>query len=892
MFTWWGARLGPINLADCNKEVPMCRPGASLALAGCLALVSPFSTRATPPAEGKPRRADRDGDPLPQGALLRLGTARLRHGDPIQVLTYSPDGSLLLSTASDRMALHPTTCLWEAATGRLLQRLPAGRMESVTSFSRDGKTVALFGSDSRLHLYNIADGRRLRRLAPLPFNWWTAALSPDTKILAALASPDLSIRLWDCDADRELPALCGPIQGPPAPNKHSHYLLSFSPDGKRLAAAGGEGEVISVRIWDVRSRKELTALPGPEGTVRLVSFSPNGKLLAVASHPGGLHVLEPAGRRVLLRLPAHIEGLFTPDSKVLAVRAGDGIDLVDVATGKVLPGLRGLGERWACAAFAPDGKVLAVAETEHRIRLWDVATGRPLRATDGHAGPVEATACSPDGRTLATCGADRTIRLWEAATGNELRRIVTPEQPLPNDGAPDPRPPLLAFLADGKMLGAAWPNGGAFLWDTATGKPRRSPIPPEEAARPRAFSPDGRLLLSAGRDGSVSLWELDSGRQVRWLPPPKNWSTLNPNTNATATAVGLSPDSRLVAAAWGGPHQGGGSFVPHLRLWEMASGRERRSIMFSRFMGDLPGDETTAPMQSPVWPLLFSPDGRTVAIGLDGVIHLWDLASHRELRRLYTGHSLNGAAVAFAPDGRLVAVGHRDAFSLSDVATGEVLCRADGHYGAVTSLAFSADGRRLITGGADTTALVWDVPALLREGKKRAVELSASQLEALWQDLGGEDGVKADRAVWALTAAPDRVVPFLRERLRPVAAPDERRVAQLVADLASDQFAVRERAAKALERLGDVAAPALRRAIDGKPSVELRRRVEQLLAKADAPITDPERLRPLLAAEALERIDTRQAREILTALASGASGARLTREAQAALGRLAKRPSD
>jgi hypothetical protein len=184
------------------------------------------------------------------------------------------------------------------------------------------------------------------------------------------------------------------------------------------------------------------------------------------------------------------------------------------------------------------------------------------------------------------------------------------------------------------------------------------------------------------------------------------------------------------------------------------------------------------------------------------------------------------------------------------------------------------------------------VPALVAAAVKRRTEPSARELEALWQDLGAEDGARADRAVWALAAAPRRAVPFLRTRLRPVAAMDEQRLARLVADLGSERFTTRDRAARELERLGDVAAPALRRTVSGGGPLELRRRAEQLLRKVEAPVTDPEKLRPLLAAEALERIGSPEAQEVLQVLARGSPGARLTREAQAALRRLAGRRAD
>jgi hypothetical protein len=126
----------------------------------------------------------------------------------------------------------------------------------------------------------------------------------------------------------------------------------------------------------------------------------------------------------------------------------------------------------------------------------------------------------------------------------------------------------------------------------------------------------------------------------------------------------------------------------------------------------------------------------------------------------------------------------------------------------------------------------------------------------------------------------------LQKHLRPVPRPDERRLVELIDELGSGKFAVREKAARELEGLQEVAGPALRKALEGKPSLESRRRVEQLLAYLDGRTISPEDLRTLRALTALEHARTAAARRLLEALAEGAPGARLTREARQALDRV------
>jgi hypothetical protein len=165
---------------------------------------------------------------------------------------------------------------------------------------------------------------------------------------------------------------------------------------------------------------------------------------------------------------------------------------------------------------------------------------------------------------------------------------------------------------------------------------------------------------------------------------------------------------------------------------------------------------------------------------------------------------------------------------------------------------------------------------------------SEEDLGRWWADLASTDGARAYRAVGQLASVPQRAVPILSEHLRPVAAVPHRRVSQLIAELDSEQYPVREKAQRELEKLQDLAEEELRQALDGGPTLEVRRRVERLLEQLDL-LRSPERLRALRAIEVLEQIGNPEARQVLQRLASGAPEAQQTREAKASLERLARR---
>jgi RNA polymerase sigma factor (sigma-70 family) len=171
--------------------------------------------------------------------------------------------------------------------------------------------------------------------------------------------------------------------------------------------------------------------------------------------------------------------------------------------------------------------------------------------------------------------------------------------------------------------------------------------------------------------------------------------------------------------------------------------------------------------------------------------------------------------------------------------------------------------------------------------KQPARPLTAKELEVAWADLAGAGGFKVRQEIWQLVRAHQQTIPFLRERLQPAkAGVDAERVARLIADLNNERFKVRDQASKELEKLGEAAEPALRRAARGKPPVETLKRLERLLGKLDQLAVAPERMRQSRALEILEHIGNAQARQVLQALAGGTAGAWLTEEARAALERL------
>jgi hypothetical protein len=278
--------------------------------------------------------------------------------------------------------------------------------------------------------------------------------------------------------------------------------------------------------------------------------------------------------------------------------------------------------------------------------------------------------------------------------------------------------------------------------------------------------------------------------------------------------------------------------------------------------------------------LALSGDGGLLAAGTSaGPIHLWETRRSREIARLI-GHTGTISALLFSPDGKMLASGDQNgAVRVWEAAAGQERELFLGHRGPVYSLCFGRGSKLLASGSGDTTALLWDVWS---EGG----HAESATFEQRWHDLAGGDGRRAFRAARAWLRSGAGGGRQLQARLRPVPPADGKRLGRLLAELDSDDFTVREAAARGLEEMGERIGPDLRRVLAGRPSAEVRRRLERILPRLHRPGFSGEELRALRALEVLEQIQTREAERLLEVLARGAPGARLTREARAALRRV------
>ncbi len=802
-------------------------------------------------------RTDLYGDPLPPGAVARLGSLRLYHGQQVQHVTLSPDGKWVVSTAQDGNRL------WGAATGR--ERPLRTELRQAAVFATRDKLVAVAKQNLDVQLWDVLADKKVGALLPAaqvgqlpetlhlfsPFGS-PLALSPDGGALVICnTGPGGGTVLRFCDV------AAGRVEEPVAVKEGGvgAMRLVFSDDGKTLVLQCNDS---TVHVWDVAGRREKVASPAAPGDFGgAVALSPDGETLATAPFAGKRVRLWDTRtlkeRPALLKQPNEFVGPvgFSPDGKQLVVAYSHGptVRVWDLAARKEARRFRGKSSQVFYTAFSADGKYLAGGDGEG-VTFWDAATGK-FRHDFGHTYMVDSVHFSPDGRRVASGAAytDNVVRVWEPLTGKEVARLRGHTSGIE----------VLAYSPDGKLIASGSQDGTVRLWGAATGREARRLEAKDGMVYAMAFAPDGKTLASGGKK-AIHLWDVGSGKELRSFANPGEF----------ILRLAFSPDGKLLATR--------GVDEKEVRLWDVARGEQVRRLA-------VPAAGCPS--------LVFSPDGRLLAVGGDnGSVSLWDVVTGEEHQTLAVplrpGEALRVFSAAFSPDGRALAVGYGEgdhSVRLWELASGQVRARFQGHRGGVGSLAFSPDGTLLASGGTDRLITVWDARGSRTTSPPRAA-LTAEELTALWEDLAA-DAAKAHRAMQALLAAGGQAVPFLKARLRPAAALDLGGIDRLLADLDSDEFAVRERATRGLRQLGEAARPALRKALAGTASAEQRRRLKALLHEL-AGVRSPELLREFRSVEVLEQVGTPAARQVLGSLAGGGADARLTCEAKASLQRLAR----
>ncbi|MEK7866097.1 MAG: hypothetical protein AAB434_05395 [Planctomycetota bacterium] len=642
-------------------------------------------------------RADLLGDPLPRDAAARIGTQRFHCGKPIDALAVSQDGKFV-ATLSGRSELT----LWDSASGRALARWSVFSAD-VLAVSRDSRLVATGNHDGDVAIFSQDHLEDHSAFVDFVEPVALLAFSADDKSVACVTSAG-EVIVRDI-ASREELGRAGPF------DPKVTCLVQSSVDST-WAIGAQDG---SLRLWKPGVGAEVPVITTDAGPVLAIAFASDGARVTTGGIRG-VKVWEVAGGREL-------ESLGLPDEAGANATA---VALSRDGSRAFLRGTKGRSLCWDLArrrvveqledprnenGLSVDGEGAIAAWAEGGIvRVWrpgETFEAAPASPTDG----VLSIAFSPDGSVVATGEMNGAIRVWETRSGRPVLRLASRQRPVI----------LIAFLPGGESVLSVDSGGVVQECGLGTGKCTRSAEfdPPVGVA----LSSDG-ARLALGRDGAVDIVETSTLKSLERL-----------TCRGSASGLAFSPDGATLLIGAKGP----------VVALDPGSGKTLFSLPH-------PG--------APVLAMCVSPDGRRVFTAcLDSGLRVHERASGG-LARPAEVLSVGWGALAADPRGRWVAAGDdRRRVRVLDGLTGEVVEVFDGHLGDVMSLAFSQDGRWLVSGGEDATALVWDM-ARVNSGQGGLEGIDAS-----WARLGDADAKTALRAWERLASRPAQVGAFLRERL-------------------------------------------------------------------------------------------------------------------------------
>ncbi|HEY7329125.1 MAG TPA: WD40 repeat domain-containing protein [Gemmataceae bacterium] len=852
----------------------MCKLPLALVLAGALTVFG--AGRAAPPlsaakqagdlaekasAKGHVPPSDLHGDPLPPGALARMGTIRFAHGDSMAGYPVLAPDHKTFATVSRQTPYRQgsTVCLWDAVTGKELRHLDDPDFEPYeVFFLKRENLLGTLGISRKpvqgqtyshaMQLWDPKTGNEAAApLQVLGYGFEPWALSVDEKLLvSAHREPPVVVR------ERSTGKVLAEWTG----DSKRIYSLSFTPDGK-IVVIGTEA---ALHLWDWKANQEVEGVSGiPIQDLQRLWISPDGRWIVAALYPEGLRIWDAKKGTEVRRFAGEHDIRFFPDGKrLLSARTGA---IWDIASGKQIARLDNCANCLALDISA-DGRS-ATGYALGRIRRWDTDTGKDCSppAPTPRRIMIHQVGFLPDGKTVVAASPDGSVRIWDAASGQELRTLVTGTAWEPQHT----KPILLRVATDGTIVTA---QGKRLSFFTDKGKVEEIALKAERASL--NLSPDGKTVLVAASDRSAQIWDAKSRKIMGHCILPEEVSL---------EALGVSSDRKRIAA-----------FVNHAVVRLNASGaveqilekspqqREEGNGGYSYFPG--------------IHAFAFSPKGDVLASsGHLSTLKLLDAFSGKT-RHVLTPpvpkyHQYELRNIAFSPNGSMIAAeSSAGVVDVWETSTGQRRRRFLGHRSYQTALCFSPDGVRLATGNRDGTILVWDVFGLWTGNAEGAAPLTDKELPALWTRLRESDAEQAHSAMARLMQNPSVSLPFLKHRLLSRKEIETGQIRAWIADLDADDFAKRETASNELVKHLAKAEPLLKERLVNKPSVEARRRSEVLLALADSRPLSQETIGDLRALEVLEQFGVAAIGDVARQLTEGNYDPHVVSAATATLQRL------
>ncbi|MGE0607530.1 MAG: c-type cytochrome domain-containing protein [Pirellulales bacterium] len=486
------------------------------------------------------------------------------------------------------------------------------------------------------------------------------AVSPDKSLLAT-GSDDNTIQLHNTATGQAGATLSG--------HTGSVTSLRFSADGTQLISGSADK---SIRVWSVPAGQPLARIDTPAAVSAVTIAGAMGQFVASAGAMENnirLWTLPTEPAKQLAELPTPVTALAaSADKKWLAIAGGDGkVALVDVATGKAASTLAAHEGAVSSVSFNLSNNRLVTSGADKRVRVWDIATAMPVAELQPGLATTDNVALNPAGTQAA------------AAWGEGVAAVFKLDAPAarPLNGENGAAATVMATSPNGALVAVDGVSDGKpaiFVREVASGNVTKTIVGHEGAITALAFSADNSRLASGSADKTARVWNLADGAQL---------ASFALHT-AGVTGVAFNSNGQQVVS---------GSADNSLKLWNVADAAEIKN--FAGHAGAISGVA------------MFSNDQFILSASADQTVKVWNPADGAEVRSLAAGAA--ATALALSRDNARVAVAAGDnSIKIFQVADGALQLTLAGHAAPAKSLQFSADGQRLVSGGAEKHALAWE----------------------------------------------------------------------------------------------------------------------------------------------------------------------------------------
>ncbi len=681
-----------------------------------------------------------------------------KHSDDEYVtsVAFSPDGKFIISAGGNDVYI----C--SVATGQVVLNLtgdfstmtirPDGKHIAVVNMTSNVETEGFMAGQTLYHaentaiIYEMGTGQEIFKLDEHIKPITSLAYSPDGKYLLT-GSKDSTAKVWNTDTGQAIHSLEG----------HTNQVVfaAFSPDGKRIVTGSNDN---TAKIWNTETGQEITSLDGHYGPVIYAAFSPNGKLIATGSFDNTAKIWNSGTGQEIFSLEGNTNPVgfleFNKNGKRLISITGIGegsAKLWDVETGQEIRDFKITGHHMdiTCASFNSNGELIVTGGFDKTAKIWDAKTGNELLNLEGHSALIRYAAFTPDSKRLVTASNDGTAKIWNIE--NIQAKNILADYPASDQD--------VALSPTGEHIVSVGDDNTAIVWNAETGYEVHRLEGHIDKVTTVGFSPNGSRIVTASLDKTAKVWNTKTGKEILNLKIDASSvysPVFSPDGNMIAINTGredsqiipiidsktgkeissikgiselinsmlFSPDGkRLVTTNSGGLNQISDD-IPDTLIDEkvdsqLLTEQEMTNLIDSQGMGisedefiekeidgDFDAEQELNSLSNPLEKGIPEDD-------IVDAIKIWDI----ETGQVITSHEIKSSSessasimsIAFSPDGKRIVTGHdNNIATLWNAETAQESLTFNKHASMLTSESFSPDGKRILLGGLDHTVKVFD----------------------------------------------------------------------------------------------------------------------------------------------------------------------------------------